>query len=113
MADINVLMGARDALPTAGTLTALTANTDFTIPWTAGVDERMALLIQTQGTTAPTVTVKKGNGIRAGIGDLTLACATSKLYVVVLDSMRFKDMSTGKVTVRSTHADSVALIRLP
>jgi len=113
MADINVLQGKRDALPTAGTLTTLTANTDFDIPWDTGVDEKMALLIQTQATTAPTVTVKKGTGIRSSIGDLTLSCATSKLYCVVLDSMRFKNMTTGKITIRSTQADSVALVRLP
>jgi hypothetical protein len=112
MADINVLVGKRDALPTAGTLTTLTANTDTTIVWD-GVDERMGLLISTQGTTAPTVTVKKGTGVRSVIGDLTLGLAVSKYYVVVLDSMRFKDMATGKVTIKSTQADSVALVKLP
>jgi hypothetical protein len=112
MADINVLEGKRDGVPTAGTLTALTANTEVTIPWN-GVDERMCLFISTQATTDPTVTVLKGDGIRHDIGDLTLALVKGKVYCVVLDSMRFKSMATGKVTIKSTQADSVALIKLP
>lgn len=112
MADINVLVGKRDGAPDGGTLTALTANTEVTIPWN-GVDERMCLYISTQATTDPTVTILKGTGIRSSIGDLTLTLTKGKVYPVVLDSMRFKNMSTGKVTIKSTQADSVALIKLP
>ena len=111
MADINVLVGKRDALPTAGTLTVLGAGVASTIPWD-GVDERMCLYIQTTAAVS-TVTIKKGTGIRSSIGDLVLTTVASKVYCIVLDSMRFKDMTTGKVTVTSTVADSVALIKLP
>lgn len=111
MADINVLAGKRDGLPTANTLTVLGAGVASTIPW-AGVDERMCLFIQT--TAAPsTITISKGTGMRAPIGDLVFTTVASKVYCIVLDSMRFKNMATGKVTITSTVADSVALIQLP
>ena len=111
MADINVLLGKRDGLPTAGVLTVLGAGVASTIPWN-GVDEKMCIYIQT--TVAPsTVTIAKGTGIRASIGDLVFTTVASKVYCIVLDSMRFKNMGTGKVTITSTVADSVALIQLP
>jgi hypothetical protein len=110
MADINVLQAKRDAMPTAGTLTVLGAGVPSTIPWN-GVDECMCLYIQT--TAAPsTITINKGTGIRSSIGNLVFTTAASKVYCIVLDSMRFKDMSTGKVTITSTVADSVALLML-
>lgn len=111
MADINVLAGKRDALPTAGTMTVLGAGVASTIPW-AGQDEKMCLLITTTAA-GSTLTITKGTGIRASIGDLVLTLAASKTYAIVLDSMRFKNMSTGKVTITSTVADSAALIQLP
>jgi hypothetical protein len=111
MADINVLLGKRDALPTAGTLTVLGAGVASTIPWN-GVDERMCLLITTTAAAASLV-ISKGTGIRASIGVLTLALEASKTYAIVLDSMRFKDMATGKVTINCTTASSAALIQLP
>lgn len=111
MADINVLLGKRDALPTSGVLTVLGAGVASTIPWN-GVDERMCLYIATT-IAASTLTIAKGTGIRSSIGDLVLTLAASKVYCIVLDSMRFKDMATGKVTITSTVADSAALIQLP
>lgn len=111
MADINVLTGKRDGLPTAGVLTVLGAGVPSTIPWT-GTDERMCLYISTTAA-ASTVTITKGTGIRSTIGDLVFTTVASKVYCIVLDSMRFKNMATGKVTITSTVADSVALIQLP
>jgi hypothetical protein len=111
MADINVLLGKRDAVPTAGTLTVLGAGVPSTIPWN-GTDERMCLYIATTAAAA-TLTISKGTGIRASIGDLVLALEASKVYCIVLDSMRFKDMATNKVTINCTTASSAALIQLP
>ena len=111
MADISVLAGKRDGLPTAGVLTVLGAGVASTIPW-AGVDERMCLYIITTAA-GSTLTIAKGTGIRSSIGDLVLTLAGSKVYCIVLDSMRFKDMETGLVTITSTVADSAALIQLP
>lgn len=111
MSDINVLVGKRDALPVGGTLTVLGAGVASTIPWN-GVDERMCLLITTTAAAA-SLTISKGTGIRSSIGDLVLSLEASKSYALVLDSMRFKDMSTGKVTINCTTASSAALIKLP
>ena len=111
MADINVLAGKRDGLPTAGVLTVLGAGVASTIPW-AGVDERMCLYLASTAAVS-TVTIAKGTGIRASIGDLVFTTVANKVYCIVLDSMRFKNMETGKVTITSTVADSVVLIQLP
>lgn len=47
------------------------------------------------------VTVVAGNGIRSSIGDLVVNVHAGEEYIIgPLDSMRFKDMTTGNVTVR-------------
>ena len=47
------------------------------------------------------VTVVAGNGIRSSIGDLVVKVPAGAEYIIgPLDSMRFKDMTTGNVTVR-------------
>ena len=48
-----------------------------------------------------TVTVVAGNGIRSSIGDLVVTVPASSEYIVgPLDSMRFKDLTTGNITVK-------------
>ncbi len=65
-------------------------------------DERTAIIIEnTSASEAATVTVVAGNGMRSSIGDLEVEVAPSSEVVVgPLDSMRFKNLDDGTITVR-------------
>ncbi len=64
------------------------------------MDEKTAFIISNTGSSSATVTVKAGNGIRSSIGDLVLEIPQSSEYIVgPLDSMRFKNLNDGTVTV--------------
>lgn len=64
-------------------------------------DEKTAIIISnSHASNAAAVTVKAGTGLRKAIGDLSVSVAAGKTAIIgPLDSMRFKDMSTGEVTV--------------
>ena len=68
------------------------------------MDEKTAFIVTNTSTTEEaTVTVKAGNGIRSSIGDLVITIPASAEYIVgPLDSMRFKNLSTGNITVKIT-----------
>ncbi|MBO7208429.1 MAG: hypothetical protein J6V58_01685 [Clostridia bacterium] len=65
------------------------------------IDESTAIIItNTNVSEAAEVTVKAGNGMRSSIGDLVVTVAAGDTVILgPLDSMRFKDMSTGQVTI--------------
>lgn len=65
------------------------------------VDEATAVIIaNTDSSDVAEVTVKAGNGMRSSIGDLVVTVAAGDTVILgPLDSMRFKDMSTGQVTI--------------
>lgn len=67
-----------------------------------GLDEKTAIIVQnTSQSEAATVTVVAGNGMRSSIGDLEINVPASSEYIVgPLDSMRFKDLSDGTITVK-------------
>ena len=113
MAAVTLYKAGNSAVGDAGVLTALTANTYMDVPWTFE-DEDMMLIVSTQGTTAPTLTIKAGDGIRSVIGDLVLSLAVSKVYAFRLESSRFKQKANGGIVqVKSTQADSIAAFGIP
>lgn len=112
MADIRVLTH-RNATSTVGTWSAGAA--EFTVPLGTTSDHRAALLVNnTLTNTVVRVSVKKGDGIRSVLGDLNVDVAAASLAVIPFtDSMRFKTMSTGVVTVNLNDTSNTALTATP
>ena len=96
MADLTVNKAVRD-----GAVQCTTASGAATQTFMYDTeDEKTAVIIENSGSAAASVTVKAGDGLRSSIGDLTISVEAGKTAVIgPLDSMRFKNMSTGKVTV--------------
>lgn len=64
------------------------------------MDEKTAFIVSNTGTTPATVTVLAGDGMRSSIGDLVFEVPASCEYIVgPLDSMRFKNLKEGIITV--------------
>ncbi|MBQ2753974.1 MAG: hypothetical protein IJA19_01590 [Clostridia bacterium] len=65
------------------------------------VDEKTAVIISnTHASDVSEVTVKAGNGMRSSIGDLVVTVNAGETVVLgPLDSMRFKDLTTGQITI--------------
>lgn len=80
----------------------------------SGQDEKMALRVANTDAATVTVTIKAGDGIRSVLGDLsgTVVPSTGVKYFGPFDSMRFKDLSDGKVTVELSGATTVSLVKL-
>ncbi len=65
------------------------------------MDEKTAFIVSNTSSSSATVTVLAGNGIRSSIGDLVVTVPASSEYIVgPLDSMRFKNLTDGSITVR-------------
>ncbi len=96
MADILVNKAVRDGYSEC-TLATGGASQTFVYDTT---DEKTAVVITNSGNSEADVTVKAGNGLRCAIGDLNVTVPAGETGIIgPLDSMRFKDLSTGKVTV--------------
>lgn len=96
MADITVNKATRDGFAQC-TLATGAASQTFVYDTT---DEKTAVIITNSGSAAAKVTVKAGSGLRCAIGDLEVSVPAGATGIVgPLDSMRFKDMTTGKVTI--------------
>lgn len=96
MADINVNKATRDGYSKC-TLFSGGASQQFVYDTT---DEKTAVVITNSGSGNATVTVKAGNGLRCAIGDLSVTVGAGETGIIgPLDSMRFKDLTTGKVTL--------------
>jgi hypothetical protein len=87
--------------------TPAAAATTQTIP--VSKDERMCIYVNNASASPITATVAKGNGI-AGVADLavTVANATSAI-IGPLESAKFVDKTTGKITLNISSAASVTL----
>lgn len=98
MANIEKTYAIRD---NATELVSNTGASTQTIPCDT-MDEKTAFIVTNSSTSAEaTVTVVAGNGIRSSIGDLVVTVPASSEYIVgPLDSMRFKDLATGNITVK-------------
>ena len=110
MADIKVNKATRDGF-TQCTLATGAASQTFVFDTQ---DEKTAVVITNSGSSSATVTVKAGTGLRSAIGDLTVSVPADTTGIVgPFDSMRFKDMTTGKVTIQisggSTSLNVIAL----
>jgi hypothetical protein len=112
MAALTLYKVGSNAVGDAGVLTALAADTYVDLPWTYE-DEDMMVVVSTQATTDPTVTIKAGDGIRSKIGDLSLSLTKGKVYALRLESSRFKNKASGIVQIKSSQADSVAVFGVP
>lgn len=97
MADITITRAVRDG---GIEVTENAAAASQTIP-AKYCDENAYLLVRNADTaTAATITVKAGTGQRNVLGDLEVSVPAGKLYAVgPLDSMRFKALPEGSITV--------------
>jgi hypothetical protein len=114
MADLNKTLAVRDS---SAALTLNNGAASQTIVWN-GQDEKVALYVKNTDAAQVTVTVKAGTGIRSAIGDLSVNVAAGAETVIgPLDSMRFKERATGKVTVTIAGGTAsnvkLAVIQLP
>ena len=95
MANIEKTYAIRD---NATALVSTNGAQEQTIPCDT-MDEKTAFIVtNSSATEEATVTVVAGNGIRSSIGDLVVA--SSEYIVGPLDSMRFKNLVTGNITVK-------------
>ena len=73
-------------------------------------DERMCLYVNNGGVGPITATIPKGNGICSVQGDLAVTVANGTTQVIgPVESARFVDTSTGKITLNLSDATSVTV----
>ena len=78
-----------------------------TIPVTK--DERMCIYVKNGSASSINATISKGNGI-AGVADLVVAVpATSEMIIGPLESAKYIDTTTGKITLGISVITSVTL----
>lgn len=109
------------------TITGLSFNTAAAMPATAAVDatngatidfsgyeDRRILIIAENADTenAENVTIEMGTGIQ-GTADYTFSVPASGKYCCVVESGKFKNMSTGLVTITGTADVKIAAVALP
>ena len=106
------------------TKTSAVKNGNVTFTPTAGAssqtivvskDERMCVYVNNASASAVTATIPKGNGICSAQGDLAVSVpATSSMLIGPLESARFVDTTTGKITLNlsATTSVTVAAIQL-
>lgn len=104
MADITVNKAVRDGYSKCITASGAASQTFvYDAP-----DEKTAIVISNSGSGSASVTVKAGNGLRCAIGDLTVSVPAGETGIIgPLDSMRFKDLQTGKVTLEISGGTTV------
>lgn len=72
-------------------------------------DEKVVIYVTNSDATTARVNINKGNGIRSILGDLKVDVAQNATKVIgPLDSMRFKNMTTGKITATVTGTNDAA-----
>lgn len=65
------------------------------------MDEKTAFIVSNTGSADAKVTVVAGDGMRSSIGDLIVTVPASSEYIIgPLDSMRFKNLQDGTITVQ-------------
>jgi len=103
MADIAKLELVRDGAATLVFLSgAATQDIVADVP-----DERMTIIVQNLDTQTARVWIRKGDGIKSVDGDLYVDVAQNAVKIIgPLESARFKDMDTGRITVDITDDDS-------
>lgn len=73
-------------------------------------DERLVLRVVNGGGAGITATIPKGNGICSAAGDLAVTVAAGQTqYIGPLESARFIDTTTGKMTLNLSGTTSVTI----
>lgn len=79
------------------------------------VDEKLLILIENAGSAAKVATIKAGNGIQ-GVHDLEISVDAGKTVGIVIESMKFKNVSgenMGKVIILGASTDiKIAAVQL-
>ena len=73
-----------------------TASTEYTIP--GDVKDHKTVFVAVGGSAEAVLTIKKGDAVQ-GVNDVTISVPATKTVMFWLDSGRFADKSTGKITV--------------
>lgn len=103
----NISRGAGDAKSAAEIVSCAASQS---VPQ-SGKDARLALRIANKNESGSAVVkVAAGDGPRAALGSMRVAVAAmSTAYIPLFDSARFKDLSTGDITVTLEGTDGDAL----
>lgn len=105
MADFNKINAVKNS---GVTFTASAGAASQTVPVTK--DERMCIYVKNGGGSAITATVLKGNGICSVQGDLAVTVNAGEEKIIgPLESSRFVDTTTGKITVNLSGTTSVTI----
>lgn len=81
--------------------TSLTANTEYTIP--ADFKDHKTVFTAVGGSANAVLTIKAGDSYQ-GVNDFTITVPTGATVQFWLDSAKFVDKTTGKITVKSDKA---------
>ena len=85
---------------TNGSADIVESNAAASQTFDVGKDEKFRILIDNGGATTLSATISKGTGIASVMGDLAVSVdPETKKIIGPLESARFKNMSTGKVTM--------------
>lgn len=107
MADVSVYKINRGGSDSLGESAA--AAPSQTVP-PSGKDSRLALRVANENATAVRVTVLSGGGPRAALGDMNIDVGAGNTeYIALFDTARFKDITTGKITIFITDTNGGAL----
>ena len=109
MADLSVfnVSGGGNSIIATALITAAAASQ--TVPH-SGRDQRLALRVADGNVTAVVVKVVAGKGPRAVLGDMKVTVAAGETaYIALFDTARYKDLSTGDITVALTNESGDAL----
>lgn len=105
MADFNKVSAVKNSNVAFTTTAGASAQT---IPVTK--DSRMIIYVKNGGGAGITATVAKGNGIASVMGDLAVTVGAGAEQIIgPLESARFVDTSTGKITVNLSGTTSVTI----
>lgn len=76
----------------------------------SGKDQRLALRVANGSASPVNVVVTAGSGPRAALGNMSVSvAANSTAYIALFDTARFKNLSTGDITVNLTDGTGAVL----
>jgi hypothetical protein len=113
--DTNKLTGELNDIK-AVTLTALDATDGGEYTVTKGDERTVLVIVNTDGTNAENVVIKAPAhpvlGVGTGFPDKTVSVAKSATAVCYVESMRYMDAATGKVTIKGSADVKVGVIQM-
>lgn len=97
MADLTKNIANRDDIKV---LTLDTASASQTLVFDSEDERTFLFAVNSHATQSATITIAAGTGMRSSIGDKEVTLAAGKSAIIgPFDSMRFKNLSTGKVKI--------------